>query len=178
MPPTPLIICTNVIYSSPARVGSLLSVLGVSRLCFPTHPKQDLNSSAATALGFFMLMQQPPFPRWIQKPKQTWRMSINISRAEERHRNIPNEQVNTALKEPFPSVPPPNTPSIGSYHGDDNYSWSAGYSNYCNKNHIKLVTTCVRQGLSLQLCTFPCPPPPFKVGCWVWGFLLQLCSKR
>lgn len=29
------------------------------------------------------------------------RMSINISRPKERHNNIPNEQVNAALKEPF-----------------------------------------------------------------------------
>lgn len=138
---------------------------GLQGLLSSSQPKQDLNWCSHSS-GAFMLMLHPPFPRWIQKPKQMCRMSFNISSPKERHRNIPNEPVNTALKEPFHSVPPPITLSIRSCYGDDNYSWSAGYSNYCHRHYIKLVTTCVRQGLSLQLCTFPCPPPPFKVGCW------------
>lgn len=160
-----------------------LSELRSSRLCFPALSQSRTWIKVQPQLQGFHADATPPFPCWMQEPKQTWRICINVSRPKERHRNIPNKQVKAALKEPFSSVPPPITLSIWSCYGDDNYSWSAGYSNYCNKNHIKLVTTCVRQGLSLQLCTFPCPPPPFKVGCLVCFsvvvfFLLQLCSKR
>lgn len=86
--------------------------------------------------------------------------------------------LNTTLKEPSYSVPPPITLSIWSCYGDDNYSWSAGYSNYCNKNHVKLVTTCVRQGLSLQLCTLLCPPPLSKVGYWGFFFCCNYVVKK
>lgn len=114
----------------------------------------------------FMLMQHPLFPYLIWKPKQTWRMNINISRPTQTHKNVLNERAEHCSQGTILLCPTPITLSIWSCYGDDNYSWSAGYSNYCNKNHVRLVTTCERQGLSLQLCTLLCPPPPFKVGCW------------
>lgn len=122
-----------------------------------------------------MLLQHPPFSYLIWKLNDAQRINISISRHTEPHQVC---TLNAALKELFCSGPPPVTLSVGSCHGNDNYSWSAGYSNYCSKNHVKLVTTCARQGLPLQLCILLCPSPPYKVGWVFWPFCCCNYGKR